>query len=440
MANPRTDPKNPQLPEALQGALNRMFFSVVAVDPVRDTVSILLNRENPAQAGQTLSWSAYTARYAPVLTGDGNALLQKRFSSQALLGAARRGEREIVQDLPYVKGGRTCWVTVSASLSQDDQGDWSACLFIRQNDEEHLLRSIIDLYVYNTCDYFICLDMKHNSYVTFNGRPSGSPLPPETGEDYDAALEDYARAYVVPEDQDMCIHKMQRDYVRRQLEEKDTYSFSVGVVDTIRGYARKRLTYRYYDRQAEMVLLSRTDVTEIFLEEQARLKELQAARVRAETDPLTGLLNYGGILARVEEALQAGTGPAALLFLDLDNFKQVNDLYGHPEGDKLLWKVAQILLLHTGREGLQGRAGGDEFVVFLPHITDRAQAEACARHICGAVSSLTLPGDGSVAVSCSIGGALAPEDGRDYQTLVAAADRRAYLAKGRGKNTYQFEG
>ena len=69
MANPRTDPKKPPLPEALQGALNRMFFSVVAVDPVRDTVSILLNRENPAQAGQTLSWSAYTARYAPVLTG-----------------------------------------------------------------------------------------------------------------------------------------------------------------------------------------------------------------------------------------------------------------------------------------------------------------------------------------------------------------------------------
>ena len=129
-----------------------------------------------------------------------------------------------------------------------------------------------------------------------------------------------------------------------------------------------------------MVLLSRTDVTEIYLEEQARQKELQAARVRAETDPLTELLNYGGIKSQVEEALKQENAYYALPFLDLDDFKKVNDVLGHQEGDRLLWKVAQILMLQTEDNDLCGRIGGDEFLVFMRHIRDREQAETCARH------------------------------------------------------------
>lgn len=189
-----------------------------------------------------------------------------------------------------------------------------------------------------------------------------------------------------------------------------------------------------------MVLLSRTDVTEIYLEEQARQKELQAARVRAETDPLTELLNYGDIKSQVEEALKQENAYYALPFLDLDDFKKVNDVLGHQEGDRLLWKVAQILMLQTEDTDLCGRIGGDEFLVFMRHIRDREQAETCARHICEAIGCLSLPGDVAETISCSIGGAIAPEDGMDYQTLVSVADRRVYEAKRKGKNTFQFEG
>ena len=429
-----------EIPEALGNALKRMFYTVVQVEPATDTVLILQSRDCSAHEGEKQNWSSHLAKYGEIMTEQGRAMLQEHFSSQALLTAIECGEREISQDLSYVKGGQTNWVTVSASLSQDTRGVWYAHIFVKQNNEEHLLRRIIDLYVYDTCDYFFCLDMKNNSFVMFSGRSSGTPLPPERGDDFDAAVVDYARSYVPPEDQEMCIEKMKLSHVRRMLEKKDTFSFTVGVMDTQRGYTRKRVTFRYYDRQAQKVLLSRTDVTEIYLEEQARLKELQAARMQAETDPLTGLLNYGGIKTRVEEMLAEEDGSSALLFIDLDNFKQVNDILGHQEGDKLLWKVAQILILQTEEPDLRGRVGGDEFVVFLPRLQTRKQAEACARHICEAVSSLSLPGGDAVTISCTIGCAIAPEDGEDYQALVAAADRRNYIAKRKGKNTYLFEG
>ena len=80
-----------------------------------------------------------------------------------------------------------------------------------------------------------------------------------------------------------------------------------------------------------------------------------------------------------------GFGYCALLFLDLDDFKKVNDVLGHQEGDRLLWKVAQILMLQTEDTDLCGRIGGDEFLVFMRHIRDREQAETCARHICEAI-------------------------------------------------------
>ena len=119
------------------------------------------------------------------------------------------------------------------------------------------------------------------------------------------------------------------------------------------------------------MLLCRNDVTEIYLEERARQRELEAARLRADTDPLTGLFNYGGMSRRVDDLLLKKEKLSALLVLDLDNFKQVNDSLGHQEGDHLLWKVAQALQLQNHGTYLCGRVGGDEFVVFLYGIDDK---------------------------------------------------------------------
>ena len=350
-----------------------------------------------------------------------------------LQAEAESGEDSFMLDVSYIKKGRTNWLSIMVRMVEKD-GGFCAYVFVRRNNEEHLLKSIIDLYVYNTCDYFIYLDAKNNSYVMFSGSSSGTPLPPEICDDYAAALVDYARSFVVPEDQEMVIREMQIDRVLKQLEAHGSHSFFCGVSDPARGYTRKQLTYRYYDRKAGMILLSRTDVTGVYLEERARQEELKKMQLRAQTDTLTELLNYRGIIDHVEEALLHRSGKSAFLFIDLDNFKQVNDTMGHQAGDRLLRRVGRVLRTQSGKDALQGRVGGDEFVVFLPQIRDHGHARDCARRICEMVEQLTLPMNGSPTISCSIGIAVAPEDGRDYLSLSKCADRRAYHAKSLGKN------
>ena len=98
----------------------------------------------------------------------------------------------------------------------------------------------------------------------------------------------------------------------------------------------------------------------------------------------------------------------------------------------MLWKVAQVLQLQTGDRDIQGRIGGDEFVVLLRDVKDYGQVENYARRICKGISNLSLGEDSTFSVSCSIGVAMSPQDGTDYPTLVRCADRRLYLAKARG--------
>lgn len=421
--------------ESLMDALDGMFFSILQVDPAADRVLILQSRDHPQQVQKTMVWTDLLKNYSDLVTAQGKTKLWERLSCEALQAEAESGEDSFMLDVSYIKKGRTNWLSIMVRMVEKD-GGFCAYVFVRRNNEEHLLKSIIDLYVYNTCDYFIYLDAKNNSYVMFSGSSSGTPLPPEICDDYAAALVDYARSFVVPEDQEMVIREMQIDRVLKQLEAHGSHSFFCGVSDPARGYTRKQLTYRYYDRKAGMILLSRTDVTGVYLEERARQEELKKMQLRAQTDTLTELLNYRGIIDHVEEALLHRSGKSAFLFIDLDNFKQVNDTMGHQAGDRLLRRVGRVLRTQSGKDALQGRVGGDEFVVFLPQIRDHGHARDCARRICEMVEQLTLPMNGSPTISCSIGIAVAPEDGRDYLSLSKCADRRAYHAKSLGKNRF----
>ena len=417
---------------SLQRAVDLLFYACLEVDPARDRVLVLQSREWPRGEAE-LCWSEYLERYAAIFSPVSAGELRRRLSCQALTREAGRGE-SFTLELSYAIHGRSDLVSVIVHPRMEGERA-VANVFVRATGQDDTFHRIIDLYIYSSCDYFLCLDARQNSYIMFSGSDSGTPLPPAECQDYESALVDYARSFVVPEDQEMVIREMHIPRVLEQLERRGVHTFYCGVIDPGRGYTRKQLTYRYYDRNARLVLLSRTDVTGVYLEERARQKELQAARLLAESDPLTGLLNYGGVQARICRALEEGGG-SALLFLDLDDFKVVNDTLGHPGGDQLLRRIAQVLRAHAGEEGIPGRVGGDEFVVFLPGVGERRAAEERARIICEAVGRLSLPENGAPTVTCSIGIAPSPEDGREYSQLVRAADRRAYQAKAQGKNRF----
>ncbi len=153
----------------------------------------------------------------------------------------------------------------------------------------------------------------------------------------------------------------------------------------------------------------------------------------ASTDALTGLPNRTSLLERVEEALPRAArkgGRAALLMLDLDRFKEVNDTFGHQCGDQLLQQVGQRLGQAVDAAATVARLGGDEFAVFLP-TADEAEAREVASAIGAALEEAFLVEDSPHQIEASIGIALYPAHGSDALTLFRHADVAMYVAKGR---------
>jgi diguanylate cyclase (GGDEF)-like protein/PAS domain S-box-containing protein len=161
----------------------------------------------------------------------------------------------------------------------------------------------------------------------------------------------------------------------------------------------------------------------------------------ADHDFLTGLPNRKLFYERLSQALEwAGTNSrlVALLFLDLDGFKGVNDTLGHEMGDSLLKAVALRLTGSLRASDTVSRLGGDEFTVILPAIPGMPDAAKVADKILDILSQTYLIDGHAVSVSCSIGIALYPLHGEDADTLINAADAAMYRAKQQGKNKYEF--
>jgi len=153
-------------------------------------------------------------------------------------------------------------------------------------------------------------------------------------------------------------------------------------------------------------------------------------------DHLTGLPNGARFRERAGQVLQGqggGTGRAALLFVDCDRFKEINDGRGHAAGDVLLATVAQRLRAATRDSDVVARIGGDEFAVLLTSVRGAADAARIAAKVAASLGEpIDHPAHGTIASSASIGVALAPDHGGTVEALMAAADAAMYRAKARG--------
>ncbi|KQS04223.1 diguanylate cyclase [Sphingomonas sp. Leaf357] len=173
---------------------------------------------------------------------------------------------------------------------------------------------------------------------------------------------------------------------------------------------------------------------------QKRQSEAEITRL-ALFDGLTGLANRQRMRLSLDQTLaapQSGVRATSLFLLDLDRFKAVNDTLGHQTGDALLKQVGQRLQRSVGDAGLVGRLGGDEFKVVLPREANRDRLAELARTIIAALSQPYFIDGSSITIGCSIGIAIAPEDGADSETLVRNADLALYAAKADGRGIHRF--
>jgi diguanylate cyclase (GGDEF)-like protein len=158
---------------------------------------------------------------------------------------------------------------------------------------------------------------------------------------------------------------------------------------------------------------------------------------KASHDELTGLLNRVGFRQHVERVLTGvlADGRVGLLFVDLDDFKQVNDAYGHDAGDELLRKVAHRLEAVARGDDSVARLGGDEFAVLLTDVHEDGQVRVAERRVRTALAEPFMLGEIKILVGASVGGGVWPDDGGTLAELAKHADTAMYEDKARSRRS-----
>ena len=161
---------------------------------------------------------------------------------------------------------------------------------------------------------------------------------------------------------------------------------------------------------------------------------------KAETDLLTELLNKISTENKIKEYLE-GEGrdkTSMMCVLDIDNFKKINDTMGHAFGDEVLATLGKRIRTEFRVTDIIGRTGGDEFIIFLKDLKDDAVIEREAGRVGGFFKDFTVGTYTKYSPTASIGAAIYPRDGSDYESMYKAADTALYKAKKRGKNQLAF--
>ncbi|MFT4075387.1 MAG: EAL domain-containing protein [Asticcacaulis sp.] len=226
-------------------------------------------------------------------------------------------------------------------------------------------------------------------------------------------------------------------YDQMALQSQDAIMLKEEHVTDSQGRKRiiqlKKTVLRTPSGEADCILTLGTDLTDQ-KQAEARIAHL------AHYDPLTGLANRALFTREMDAALsrvQRLDGQIALLCLDLDRFKAINDSYGHMTGDQLLVEVAERLRGCVRKSDVIARMGGDEFAI-IQHIDSADDARHLAARIVDALKQPILVNDIALDVGTSIGIALAPTDGMDANNLLSRADLAMYRVKAEGRNSWCF--
>lgn len=171
-------------------------------------------------------------------------------------------------------------------------------------------------------------------------------------------------------------------------------------------------------------------------------RENEHLQKKLQQDPMTGIYNKVVTEQLVDRYLQEAEDDdvSALFILDLDDFKHINDSFGHLSGDKILTYMTNEMKSVLRSSDIFGRIGGDEFIVFVKNIRTRELASTKARKLCQAFHKISIMDGLPCNVSGSVGIAMFPEDGQSYHELFSKADRALYTAKEQGKDGFAFYG
>ena len=164
-------------------------------------------------------------------------------------------------------------------------------------------------------------------------------------------------------------------------------------------------------------------------------KELLEAELAANRDFLTGLYTRKILESKINDFFAISSDKASVfIMIDVDNFKEVNDSYGHIKGDETIQRVAKIIQSSFINDEVCCRMGGDEFAIFIPRKIEKARLEEILKELCNNLDFMIE----QIEVTCSIGACVSPDFAKDYQTIYNNADMALLASKRYGKNQYKI--
>jgi diguanylate cyclase (GGDEF)-like protein len=206
--------------------------------------------------------------------------------------------------------------------------------------------------------------------------------------------------------------------------------------ETVRGHSLP-----WSDLELENASFVREQLLRLRESEKLRKSE-EHVRYLAKYDPLTGLLNRHAIHLKLEQCVkeaESDHSQIAVLFIDLDHFKPINDRYGHAAGDQILKITAKRMQRQVRSEDSVGRLGGDEFIIILPRLSLEKNVLEVVRRILGTVEKpIEIEGGVPVNVTASIGLSRYPVDATTSEALISRSDTAMYRVKGSGGNAFEL--
>lgn len=216
-------------------------------------------------------------------------------------------------------------------------------------------------------------------------------------------------------------------------EDYESKGLEAGAIDFITKPFAKRVLCSRVARVLELEELRKSLTKRL----EQKSQEVSDFQQKASQDALTGLWNRSYTEMMVNQALRNGI-EGALFMMDMDNFKAVNDQYGHIVGDETLKTFAATIREICKENDIACRVGGDEFILFVQNIAGKKQAVEIAQFILRETQRRLRAIGNELDTAVSIGIAMAPKDGKSFKTLYSAADKSLYLVKQGGKNSYHF--
>ena len=357
-------------------------------------------------------------------------LAQKYVNDDNSILSGGKSSENYIEPLPD-KNGKKSFSTTSKYAIRSEDGTIIGLYGISRD-----ITAQLELESRKMFDSVFEADLTENKMLRVEAADWAAELHGAQGTPFTQTILTFAENYVHP---DAKAQLMER-YDLKRLKESfahgaDEFSHNEYVHIGGQGFRWVQFTSRIYHSRISNTLRITTFLKDIDDE----IRRRQALVKKAATDMLTGLPNRESVLDRIRACLaEKISGSHAMLFIDLDCFKLVNDNWGHKYGDKVLIETAEKLRkLFSGNE-IYGRLGGDEFLVFLKDVPSRQAVEQTAQKIVNALPIHIAEGGQEVNVTCSIGIALSNGTSTTTEAMYEQSDKAMYQAKELGRNQFYF--